>query len=108
MLEQPELDAVSLDAALRALGDPLRLRIAQTLAADGAEHTCHEFGDELSRATMTHHFRALREAGLISTRIEGRNRLIRLRDDELEQRFPGLVLLLRSAAIPQPSVATGG
>lgn len=91
--EQPDLDDVQLEDVLRALSDPLRLGIVRILS-DGAEHACHEFGDGLTRATMSHHFRTLRLAGLISTRPVGRQRFIRLRSDELEDRFPGLVQLL--------------
>jgi DNA-binding transcriptional ArsR family regulator len=95
MREQPEMAEVRLEEILRALADPVRLGIARTLC-DGAEHACHEFGEGLTRATMSHHFRTLRMAGLISTRAVGRQRFIRLRADELEIRFPGLIRLLNS------------
>jgi DNA-binding transcriptional ArsR family regulator len=45
----------------------------------------------LSKATLSHHFRVLREAGLVRTRLDGRKRLLSLRIDDLEARFPGLL-----------------
>jgi DNA-binding transcriptional ArsR family regulator len=45
----------------------------------------------LSKATLSHHFRVLREAGLVRTRLDGRKRLLSLREDDLNARFPGLL-----------------
>ena len=86
---------VELSTLMGALADPVRLGIARTLA-DGREHACHEFDYNLTRATMSHHFRTLRQAGLIRTRVDGRQRFIRLRVGELRERFPGLLDLLQS------------
>jgi DNA-binding transcriptional ArsR family regulator len=58
----------------------------------------------LSKATLSHHFRVLREAGLVRTRLDGRKRLLSLRADDLEARFPGLldaVLTAKHAARPE-------
>lgn len=75
---------------LHALSDPIRLRILSQLA-DGEEHTCGSFGLPVAKSTCSHHFRVLREAGVVSQRVEGKNRLNRLRRAELEDRFPGLL-----------------
>ena len=40
---------------------------------------------------MSHHFRVLRESGLMHTEREGKHRRITRRDDAIEQRFPGLL-----------------
>lgn len=90
------MSVISLEDVLRALADPLRLDVVRTLS-DGAEHACHEFGAGVTRATMSHHFRALRLAGIISTRVDGRQRRIRLRAEELDDRFPGLIQLVRAS-----------
>jgi DNA-binding transcriptional ArsR family regulator len=45
----------------------------------------------LSKATLSHHFRVLREAGLVRTRLDGRKRLLSLREDDLNACFPGLL-----------------
>jgi DNA-binding transcriptional ArsR family regulator len=53
----------------------------------------------VTKSTCTHHFRVLREAGVIRQRLEGTTRLNTLRRDELEQRFPGLLdAVLRASA----------
>ncbi|SCG72781.1 ArsR/SmtB family transcription factor [Micromonospora humi] len=77
---------------LRAVADPIRLRIVQTLA-DGRPHgkcgTHWDFG--VHKSTMTHHFRILREAGLTRTIVTGRSHSIQLCREELDARFPGLI-----------------
>lgn len=73
-----------------ALSDPIRLQIVQQLA-DGLEHSCGSFGLPIAKSTCSHHLRVLRGAGVIDTRIDGTNRLNRLRRDALDARFPGLI-----------------
>jgi DNA-binding transcriptional ArsR family regulator len=51
----------------------------------------------LSKATLSHHFRVLREAGLVRTRLDGRKRLLSLRIDDLDACFPGLLDAVLSA-----------
>src|SRR5918996_124077 len=51
----------------------------------------------LSKATLSHHFRVLRESGVVRTRPEGRKRLLSLRTDDLDARFPGLLGAVLSA-----------
>ena len=75
---------------LHALSDPARLEIVRRLA-EGDEPSCGMFELGLSKPTLSHHFRVLREAGLVRTRPEGRKRLLSLRRDDLEARFPGLL-----------------
>ena len=75
---------------LHALSDPARLEIVRRLAA-GDEPPCGTFDLGLSKATLSHHFRVLRESGVVRTRPEGRKRLLSLRADDLEVRFPGLL-----------------
>lgn len=82
-----ELD---LAAVLHALSDPMRLRIVAQLA-DGREHACGSFELPVAKSTSSHHFRVLRETGLIATRDEGKNRFNSLRSEQLEARFPGLL-----------------
>ena len=40
---------------------------------------------------MSHHFRVLRDAGLVQTRNVGTTHMNSLRGDVLEARFPGLL-----------------
>lgn len=90
VLEQPELDAIELAEVLNALSDPTRLEIVRGLAADG-ERQCGSFDLGLTKATRSHHFKVLREAGLTYTRLEGTARFVTLRREELDARFPGLL-----------------
>jgi DNA-binding transcriptional ArsR family regulator len=85
--ETGELD---LAGVLHALSDPIRLRIVSTLA-DGGERSCGAFQLPITKSTSSHHFRVLREAGVISTRVEGKSRINVLRRDALDERFPGLL-----------------
>ena len=52
----------------------------------------------MSKATRSHHFKVLREAGLTRTRAEGTHRYVMLRRDEVDARFPGLLGAVLSAA----------
>jgi DNA-binding transcriptional ArsR family regulator len=90
-LPHPDRDAIELAAVLHALSDPMRLRIVAALAGDGLERTCKSFELPVVKSTCTHHFRVLREAGVIRQRLEGTTRLNTLRREDLDERFPGLV-----------------
>ena len=88
----PDMAGVQLVDVLRAVADPVRLEIIRVLA-DGEPHskTAADWGFELHKSTLSHHFKALREAGLTLTIVEGRTHAIQLRRRELDVRFPGLV-----------------
>jgi len=99
-LPHPGRDELELATVLRALSDPIRLRIVSMLAAD-QERTCCSFDLPVVKSTGTHHFRVLREAGVIRQRVEGKTRLSALRRQDLEARFPGLLdAVLRSGPRP--------
>ncbi len=99
-LPQPTLDGVDVGALLHALADPARLEIVRILA-DRGETTCTALGLPQSPSTVTHHLRVLRDAGLISTRVQGTARPSHLRRDDLERRFPGLLDSILGAAPPR-------
>ena len=96
-IPHPARDELDLAAVLHALSDPVRLRIVAGLA-EGDERTCGSFDVAVSKSTCTHHFRVLREAGLIRQRQQGTARLNSLRHDDLEARFPGLLGTILQAA----------
>src|SRR3954470_4013348 len=77
---QVHADATALDlsAVLHALSDPVRRSIVERLAREG-EVPCGGFGLTVTPSTRTHHFRVLREAGLIDQREEGNRKLNSLR-----------------------------
>jgi DNA-binding transcriptional ArsR family regulator len=86
----PSPDSLELPSVLHALSDPARLTIVRELGVVG-ECCCGEFHLAVSKATLSHHLRVLREAGLTTTRCDGRRRLISLRAVDLDERFPGLL-----------------
>jgi DNA-binding transcriptional ArsR family regulator len=88
--EHPDTDDIAIPRVLFALSEPLRLNMVRMLAERG-EVDSIELGPDLPRSTLTHHTSLLRESGVVFVRGEGRKCMIRLRDDDLEKRFPGLV-----------------
>lgn len=94
---QPERDQIDLAAVLYALSDPTRLELVRQLAEAG-ERACGTFGLSATKATLSHHFKVLREAGLIHTRVEGVYRINSLRKQDLNARFPGLLNAVLKAA----------
>lgn len=89
----PPIASVDLDQVLRALADPQRRRVIIELAADTGDHerACSSFDLPVAKSTRTHHWRTLREAGLVTQRDAGNGTYVRLRRADLEQRFPGLL-----------------
>ena len=74
------LDSVPLDAAdadriapmFKALGDPVRLRLAAMIAASDEIRVCDlRTHFDLSGPTISHHLRILREAGLVDCERRG-------------------------------------
>jgi DNA-binding transcriptional ArsR family regulator len=100
----PSCDELKLSAVLHALSDPARLEIVGWLAR-GDECTCGTFDLGLSKPTLSHHFRVLREAGVVRTRPDGRKRMLSLREEDLEERFPGLLEAVLSADRQRAKVA---
>jgi len=81
---------LTLERVLYALSDPVRLDIVRYLA-NVPEATCGELDGGRPKSSMSHHFRVLRDAGLVHTRNVGTTHMNSLRRDELESRFPGLL-----------------
>lgn len=89
-LAHPETGELDLLDVLHAFADPTRMTIVRTLRAD-PERACGTFPVDVAPSTLTHHFRVLREAGVIRQRQDGTRRWTTLRAADLEQRFPGLL-----------------
>jgi DNA-binding transcriptional ArsR family regulator len=92
-------DEVGVLTVLQALSDPVRLDIVRQLAGCSDEYgmTCGSIEIPVTKATGTHHFKILLGAGITTEREEGNRKYIRLRRDELNDRFPGLIdLVLKS------------
>jgi DNA-binding transcriptional ArsR family regulator len=86
----PPTETLDLLDVLHALADPTRMTIVATLQS-APERACGTFPVEVAASTLSHHFRVLREAGLIHQRDDGNRRWTSLRAADLEERFPGLV-----------------
>lgn len=99
--QHPNLEQVSLSTAMQALADPCRVAIVRALFSDqDREFACNEIALDISKATVSHHFETLREAGIIFTRVDGRKCLSSIRRKEFPQRFPGLLeLVLNEKAV---------
>ena len=91
----PSMESVELVDVLKALADPIRLRIVQQLV-DGDPHSKSSqiWGFDVQKSTMAHHFKTLREAGVTRTIVDGRSHSIQLRRAELDAKFPGLIQAL--------------
>lgn len=92
-LVHPDRSALDLFDVLHALSDPTRMAIVTTLMAD-LERPCGTFPVEVAPSTLTHHFRVLRDAGLIRQREDGNRRWTSLRLEDVEAQFPGLLPLV--------------
>ena len=85
----------SLEDALNALADPVRRMIVRELAgSEDWSRACGTFELGVGKATRSHHFAVLRQAGLLEQRDIGARRLNRLRRDEFDAVFPGLLALV--------------
>ncbi len=104
-LYHPDTDAIELPAVLHALSDPQRLCIVRELSADPEPVPCGTLQLEISKSTRTHHFRVLREAGVVHQEVLGTSRFTSLRREDLDARFPGLLdaVLAAAPAAPVPA-----
>jgi DNA-binding transcriptional ArsR family regulator len=96
--QHPDTQSITLTGVLYALSDPARLEIVMMLR-DGREKACSEFCHG-NKTTMSHHFKVLRESGVTHTRIDGRRRIMSLRQEDLDARFPGLLEAVLAARKP--------
>ena len=98
-LPHPNTDQISLPIVLAVLGDPTRLAIVRYLASkEGVPLNCSQFLDLGSKTNLSYHLAKLREAGVTRAEVVGTSRLITLRRDDLDVRFPGLLDSVIAAA----------
>ena len=90
-LQHPELENVPAAQVLSALADPIRLEVVSKLYNSAEALTCSDLSLDHPRSSMSHHFKVLREAGIIRTHIAGKEHFNLLRKAEVEKRFPGLL-----------------
>ncbi|MFK0295336.1 ArsR/SmtB family transcription factor [Streptomyces sp. NPDC090442] len=99
-LPHPSREDIRLAQVLHALADPMRLRIVCVLAAADDELNCADIELPVSKSTCTHHYRVLREHGVIQQVYRGTAKMNGLRRDDLDTLFPGLIDgVLRAAGL---------
>ncbi|MEU3600919.1 helix-turn-helix transcriptional regulator [Streptomyces sp. NPDC006798] len=97
----PDRDQIRIESVLSALGSRVRLDAVRVLDA-GGEHNCGSLLGILgvtAKSTMTHHWRVLRESGVIRQRPSGRENLLSLRREDLDARYPGLLDAVLTGAL---------
>uniref|UniRef100_A0AAU3H3X8 ArsR family transcriptional regulator n=1 Tax=Streptomyces sp. NBC_01401 TaxID=2903854 RepID=A0AAU3H3X8_9ACTN len=91
VLAHPSREEIRVEGVLHALSDPVRLRIVRQLAGATDEQACSHFDLPVSKSTTTHHFRVLRENGVITQFYRGTAKLSCVRAADLDALFPGLL-----------------
>ena len=93
LTSDPDLASIPVVKVLEALADPVRLAIVRQLAGCGAtgELACGQIELPVTKSTASHHLKTLTTAGITAEREAGTRKFIRLRRDELDERFPGLI-----------------
>ena len=97
---EPAAEDFRLPRVLAALADPHRLATVRFVARNGeswCSQVMQEAGLPMTKSTFSHHLRILREAGILTKRVEGAKGYTRLRKDDLDRRFPGLIDSVLSA-----------
>jgi len=94
-LLHPAIDDITVEGILHALADPVRVAIFASIAGSNCARTCSNFlhvtERDIPKSTLSHHFKALREAGLIRSERQGVEMHNTSRCKELDERFPGLI-----------------
>jgi DNA-binding transcriptional ArsR family regulator len=100
-LTHPAADDVTVEGILHALSDPVRVHIFAEIANAKCSQTCSTFLEvsdrTIPKSTLSQHFKALREAGLITSERRGVEMHNTSRCEEINVRFPGLLPAIMSA-----------
>ena len=100
-LFHPSVEDVTVEGILHALSDPVRVAIFSQIAASGCSQNCSDFlhisEKAIPKSTLSQHFKALREAGLIRGERIGVEMRNTSRCAEIDKRFPGLVAAIVKA-----------
>jgi DNA-binding transcriptional ArsR family regulator len=100
-LFHPSIDDITVEGILHALSDPVRVAIFAAIAGSACSHTCSNFLNlsekTIPKSTLSQHFKALREAGLIRGERRGVEMHNTTRCAEIDKRFPGLIAAIINA-----------
>jgi len=110
-LFHPPIEDVTVEGILYALSDPVRVAIFTNLATSDCAYNCSTFLNvtekKIPKSTLSHHFKALREAGLIRAERRGVEMHNTSRCSEIDSRFPGLIAAIINAHTVQMESAEG-
>src|SRR5271169_25491 len=94
-LFHPSVDDLTVEGILHALSDPVRVAIYAQIVGSACSHNCSNFlkvsEKAIPKSTLSQHFKALREAGLIRGERRGVEVHNMPRCPEIDKRFPGLI-----------------
>jgi DNA-binding transcriptional ArsR family regulator len=100
-LFHPSLEDITVEGILHALSDPVRVAIYADIVGSACPQTCSSFlkisERNIPKSTLSQHFKALREAGLIRGERQGVEMRNTSRCMEIEKRFPGLIMAIVKA-----------
>jgi DNA-binding transcriptional ArsR family regulator len=100
-LFHPSIEDVTVEGILHALSDPVRVAIFTQIAGSSCPQTCSNFlnvvDKDIPKSTLSQHFKALREAGLIRGQRHGVEMHNTSRCAEIDRRFPGLIPAILNA-----------
>jgi DNA-binding transcriptional ArsR family regulator len=100
-LVHPSIEDITVEGILHALSDPVRVAIFTDIASSQCSQNCTNFVNvserPIPKSTLSQHFKALREAGLIRGERRGVEMQNTSRCTEIDQRFPGLIASIVNA-----------
>lgn len=100
-LFHPSIQDITVEAILHALSDPVRVAIFADIAGADCARNCSNFlqmsEKNIPKSTLSQHFKALREAGLIRSERSGVEMHNTSRCTEIDRRFPGLIAAIVKA-----------
>ena len=100
-LFHPSIEDITVEGILHALSDPVRAAIYADIVSQECSQNCSMFltvsDKAIPKSTLSQHFRALREAGLIRGERRGVEMHNTSRCAEIEERFPGLIRAIVNA-----------
>jgi len=100
-LFHPSVEDVTVEGILHALSDPVRVAIFTQIAGSQCSQNCSNFlivtDKSIPKSTLSQHFKALRDAGLIRGERRGVEMHNTSRCQEVDQRFPGLIAAIVKA-----------
>jgi DNA-binding transcriptional ArsR family regulator len=99
--KHPPASDFVLERVFYALSDPVRLEIVRHLG-NVPQATCGELDGGRPKSSMSHHFRVLRDAGLVLTQNVGTTHMNSLRTADLDSRFPGLLAMVLAQKTESP------